>query len=309
MTPVATIDRLQAGDHVCWAFDDDASLLDPTSRFVSTGIDSGEKVLCFLEELDTDELLRWLTRQGIDTSSAISRGQIQFRSATESYLSTGWFKPDEVLEGWRVELQQARDEGYGNVRVIADMSWAFRPLRVSAAERLAWYEAQANRVFAGGDATVICLYDRRRVDADELDRIAMAHHGSTLTHVNGCPWPQLRLLHTTDPPGLRIIGEADLATREALLAVLTGLAKDLAADDRPITVDVGELSFADGGAAQALVCAARTAPAGMRIVGASATLARLISLVGGRDVPGLSVHLNHIDHDVNSSSPEGSEQD
>lgn len=309
MTPAATIDRLQAGDHVCWAFDDDASLLDPTARFVSTGIDAGEKVLCYLERLDTDELLRRLTRQGINASSAISHGQVQLRTATESYLSTGWFRPDEVLEGWRVELQHARDEGYRKVRVIADMSWAFRPERVSGAERLAWYEAQANRVFVGGDATVVCLYDRRRVDADELDRIAMAHLGSSLTHLNGGPWPQLRMLHTSDPPGLRIVGEADLATREALLAVVTGLARDLAADDHPITVDVSELSFADGGAAQALMCAARSAPAGMRVVGASATLARLISLVGGRDVPGLSVHLNHIDHDVNGSSPEGSEQD
>lgn len=309
MTPAAAIDRLRAGDHVCWAFDDHASLLDPTTRFVGTGVAAGEKVLCFVDELDPDELIRRLTRQGIDASAAISPGQVQVRTADESSLATGWFRPEEVLDGWRVELQRVREQGFTKLRVIADMSWAFRPARVSGAERLAWYEAQANRVFAGGDATVVCLYDRRLVAADELDRIAMAHHGSTLDAATGDPWPQLRLQHTADPRGLRIIGEADLATREALVAVFAGLAKDVAADDRPITVDVSELSFADGAAAQALVSAARTAPAGMRVVGASTTLAKLISLVGGDDVPGLSVQLTDLDDDANGSSPEGREQD
>lgn len=113
----------------------------------------------------------------------------------------------------------------------------------------------------------------------------------------------------TDPPGLRIVGEADLATRDALVAVVAGLTEDAAVEDRPITVDVSELSFADGAAAQALVRAARSAPAGVRVVGALTTLARLISLVGGDDVPGPSIHLDHTDDDVSGSSPEGSEQD
>lgn len=147
---------------------------------------------------------------------------------------------------------------------------------------------------------MICLYDQRRVAAEELDRIAMAHLGSTLDQANGDQWPQLRLLHTADPLGLRIIGQADLATRDALAAVVAGLTKDLPVDDVPVTVDVSELGFADGAIARALVRAARTAPSGMRIVGASATLARLIHLAGGDDVPGLTLQAASSRNDAQS---------
>jgi hypothetical protein len=304
MTSAFALNQLQAGDHVCWAFDDDANVLDTTTRYVARGISAGEKVLCHLEQVDPDDLVRRAAGLGVDVAAAADSGQARFRSAGESYLSSGWFRPDDVLDGWRTELRRARDEGYPGVRVVADMSWAFRPSPVADTERLAWYEAQANRVFAGGYATVMCLYDRRCVADCDLDRITMAHHGCFGAN-NGSKCPQLRLRHTKDPAGVRISGEADLATRDALVAVVSGLASDIDANGEPITVDVRDLSFADGRTAQLLVWAARAAPAGMRVVGASATLAKLIDLTGGCEVPGLSVQ---VDDEVNGPSREGSDQ-
>lgn len=146
MSGGVAIERLQAGDHVCWAFDDDANLRDTTIGFLRAGINAGDKVLCYLEELDPAELVQRLTHGGIDASSAVASGQAGFRSADESYLATGWFTPDQVIDGWRVELQRASDEGFPHLRVIADMSWAFQSSPVPGADRLTWYEARVNRV-------------------------------------------------------------------------------------------------------------------------------------------------------------------
>lgn len=290
MTSAVDIDRLQPGDHVCWAFDDDAEVLDTVQRFVIDGIAAGDKVHCLVAE-EPDDLREQLQARGVDAHAAEKRDQLQLDSADQSYLMSGWFTPEEVLADWKQELSRARDDGYDHMRVIADMSWAFGSTKVSGVERIAWYEAQASRLFADGYSTVVCMYDQRRVASKALDEISMSHPGCTLAALEGSPWPQLRLERHTPPSVLRLSGEADLSTRQALEAVVDGLSEDFPPDTSPITVDVSELEFADGATALAIVRAAWTAPYGMRIVGATTALAKLITLVSGGEAPGLTVQV------------------
>jgi MEDS: MEthanogen/methylotroph, DcmR Sensory domain/STAS domain len=286
MSPVE-IDRLQPGDHVCWAFDDDAEALETMQRFVTDGIAAGDKVHCLASD-ETDELRAGLQAGGVDTAAAEATDQLQLDSGGRSFLASGWFAPEEVLAGWKQKFSQARDDGYRHVRVIADMSWALDSGEPSGAGRLAWYEAQASRLFADGYSTVVCLYDQRRVSDADLAEISMSHPACTLAAVDGLPWPQLRLRRRTPPAVLRLTGEADLSTRRALDAVVSGLSVDFP-DAAPITVDVSGLEFADGATALAMVRAARAAPAGLRVIGASAALAKLIALVSGGEPAGLTV--------------------
>jgi hypothetical protein len=96
----------------------------------------------------------------------------------------------------------------------------------------------------------------------------------------------LRVRSLDDTAGLRLTGETDVSNRDCLAAMLAELPG--AAADRSPTVDVSGLHFADVAAAHSLVVAAVRAGA-LRVVGASAQLARLISFVGGDRTPQLTV--------------------
>jgi anti-anti-sigma regulatory factor len=276
------VDRLRPGDHVCWAYSDGAERLRVLARFTATALAAGDRVLCHLDPPPPEGAV---PAQGADLAAARARGQLRYTPPGESYLAGGAFDAEAVLDGWRAELAATRAAGYPGLRVITDMDWAARP--VPGVEHLAWYEAQATRVFADGFATVVCLYDRRLFPRAVLDRAAAAHPGTALDDDR---WrPQLRVLRTRDPVGVRLTGACDLSTRAALTAVLDGLAEDAPAGDVPLRVDVSGLRFADAAAAHALVGTARTAPAGVRVVGASPIVVKLLRLAGGRDTAGLTV--------------------
>ncbi|GAA3125086.1 hypothetical protein GCM10010466_14920 [Planomonospora alba] len=283
------VDRLAPGDHVCWAFRGDDERLTTMLDFVDAGLRAGEKVMCFTDGTAPRTLRSALADRGVDVGTAGALGRVAFHTADDSYLATGRFDAEAMLDGWRGQLVRTRREGYPGLRVIADMAWAARSPRVDGTERLAWYEAQAGRIFADGYATVVCMYDQRLFADDRLRGIAAAHP-ATVSPRTADDWrPRLRLARTADPVGLRLTGEADRTCRDALEAVLAGLAEDLPADG-PVTVDLGGLAFADAGCAAALARAAGALPYGMRVVGASAALRRLLGLVGA-GARGLTVPL------------------
>jgi anti-anti-sigma factor len=88
------------------------------------------------------------------------------------------------------------------------------------------------------------------------------------------------MVRTTDPPGLRLSGEVDLSNREALAAMLHDAIEDLGHRGAELVVDVTGLRFADTGAANLLLTAARAHPAGLSLIGCSGALARLLDLTG-----------------------------
>ncbi|WP_433086536.1 MEDS domain-containing protein [Dactylosporangium sp. CA-052675] len=277
MAGTATLAGLQAGDHVCVPFSGAGVRTGLMESFVRGALDEGDKVICRTVQDDPHELAAALAGQDPRIRDALARGQLMIGSAAESYLAAGHFDAEQTAADWRGVIDRARDEGHPGLRIIADMSWATGAL--PGTDRLPWYEAEVNRVFAGGFARGVCLYDRGTFPPARLRRYIATHPG---TVEPGDPQPpQLRMRHTTEPRGLALTGEADIANRAALAAVLDGLRADLPGDD-PLTIDLSGLEFADVAAAAALVRTARRVP-GLRITGASRRLAGLLDLVRQAD--------------------------
>jgi anti-anti-sigma regulatory factor len=278
------LDRLGAGDHVCRMYDDEDERMATVAQFVQTGVRSDHKVV-FYSLQSPREVLEELKARGIDAGELSERGRLEVAAMQDGYLGSGMFDPVSTIEGWRKLIAEARAEGYAGLWAIGDMSWAAG--RVSGAERVYWYEAEINRLFAGGDALAMCLYDQRLFPGDALDRLAAAHP-STLEPGDDETWlPLLRMRRTPEPPGLKLIGEADASNRTALDVTLAGLAEDLPATVEPLTLDLTELHFADAAVGRLLIQAAHTLPTGLRIVGCPASVARLLTLLGGDWIPGV----------------------
>ncbi|MEW9533518.1 MEDS domain-containing protein [Microbispora sp. NPDC049125] len=280
----ALLGRLDLGDHVCRLYRDDEQRLATVAGFVEAGVGSGHQVAYFSVERP-ETVLEQLGSRGVDGRALIERGGLRVTSAQDSYLASGAFHPEAVMSAWRRAIADARDCGYAGLWAMGDMAWA--ATKIAGADRLRWYEAEVNRVFTGEHALALCLYDERSFPADELDRIAAAHPG-TLEPGDGPGWrPLLRMRRTVDPPGLKLTGEADASNRDALAATLDGLRDDLPRTGAPATLDLTDLRFADAAVARLLIRAARTFPAGMRIAGCSPWIARLLTLLGGDQIPGV----------------------
>ncbi|MFC6086435.1 MEDS domain-containing protein [Sphaerisporangium aureirubrum] len=271
------IERLRPGDHVCVTYDDDEQRRAALVGSARAGVRHHHRLIYFAG-WPRETVLADLEAGGLDARGLLDAGQVQVRSSAEGYLPGGRFEPEAVIGCWSREIATARDRGYAGLRVIGDMTWAAG--RVPGGERLEWYEAEVNRVFAGGYAMALCQYDRRLFAPERLACLSAAHP-STFTPNAPIGWrPLLRILRTDDPPGVRLAGEADASNRAALAATLAVLPDDFAGVEVPLTLDVERLRFADAAAARLLVRAAGSVPGGVRFVGCSPPLVRLMKLAG-----------------------------
>ncbi|GAA4606125.1 hypothetical protein BJY16_005668 [Actinoplanes octamycinicus] len=278
-------DRLRPGDHVCLIGDDDVLQARGIAQYIRAGLRERQRVVFYGDR--TGLLDQELAAAGVDTGDACGSGQLQIISPGESYLASGRFDPDATIAAWRTEEAITRAAGFDGLRVGGDMGWAARP--VPGADLLGHYEAQVNRVFADGFVTAVCFYDRRLFPHAELRHLSCAHPATATAGPEPDTAPQLRMLRTVDPPGIRLSGEADLANRAALSAVMRALADDTPDGSGPLTVDVHELRYADASAARFLMYPAVHAGRPLRVVGCSRALRRMLTLQGSDGVPGLLV--------------------
>jgi hypothetical protein len=283
------VGSLRLGDHVCcWYHGDDARSR-AVAAYVAAGLRQHDRVVYFTdaETVPVAEALAGLRRFGVPVT-AWESGQVRVVTAAETYLAGGAFDPVATIEGWARETDRARADGYRGLRAIGDMAWVARP--VPGVDRLPWYEAAVNRVFAEGHAGAMCLYDERTLTTERRHALTAAHpasiDGSAAEH-----WtPMLRL--TREPSGIRLVGEVDVANRAAVTALLDHVCAQTPPGD-PVTVDVTGLRFADAVTARLLGRAAAGRPGGVRVVGASPLLTRLVE-AGGRGRPATGEPAPHV---------------
>lgn len=273
MTATTVVDQVHLGDHVCLTHDDESDALDAVSRFAATGLRLGHKVICLTDSSTPQAVRAHLEAAGVPTEAAVAAGQLRIQPAVETYLTGGRLVPQAAIRAFVEEAARAQREGYSGLRLAGDLAWVVGT--GTTWDDLCRYEAEVNQLFLDGRVAGLCLYDRRIFPAEQLRAIAAAHPGTAGAQAGRTWTPLLRAYRTTDPPGIRLVGQVDQSNRTAFTAMLAdGLERPPA--DRPV-VDVSDLSFADAGAASALVQAERTG--GVRLVGCGPMLGRLLGLL------------------------------
>lgn len=281
MADMATVDRVDAGDHACLTFSDAEERLDLVAAFVRDGLRAGQKVLCWTDSITPAGLATELTERAVRPGAAMRRGQLRIAQAEEVLVAGDGGGAAGMVDLLSEELELAGREGYPGLRVTADMCWATRPQ--AAAEELVGFENKVAAMFGDGRLCLICQYDRGRFDAVTLAFAAKAHPKTIAARVYH-EHPLLRVCRQYSPPGVRIAGELDYRHRDVLEQAL-GEALRL---DRNLYLNLGKLDYIDGACAGLIVATAARLPSSRRMtVTCRRLVATVLDLVGAGDTPRL----------------------
>jgi anti-anti-sigma regulatory factor len=239
-------EALEAGEHACLVYDDDARRDSALLSFLGRGIDGGERVL-YLARTPEDPL-------GATLSSRAGEGQFDAVTSEDAYLHEGRFDAERALAGFRAVLDDAAAHGFTTVRTAGGPPPGV--MRNGASSELPAYERRASSLFADGRLVSICAYDARLVPPGSLLRILDAHPV---------------VLYALADDGRVDVGGAggsslapsgwlDLTT----LGSLTGPLARAVASGEDVSVDLGLVEFVDVSCLRLFAEAARVLATGKR---------------------------------------------
>lgn len=142
--------------HQAFVYEEDIDFLRAAVPFVREGIAAGEAVLAIGSARGVTDLRRAL---GSDSDA------VEFGDAASWYVL-----PARTIAAY---TSFVAENATARIRVMAEPGWETG----SAAQISEWtrYEAMVNQAFAGVDASVLCLYDRRTTDPRLLDGALHTH--------------------------------------------------------------------------------------------------------------------------------------
>lgn len=149
---------VQVGDHLC-AFYRGPERDEVLIPFLQAGLRSGDKCICVVDAAEPAGLLEYLDQP--PGGECVERRQLEFFSADATYLADGSFVPDRMVRFWDESVRSAlRDEGYGFVRAVGEMTWALS--EAPGVDQLVAYESELNRFLPRYPQIILCLYDIER---------------------------------------------------------------------------------------------------------------------------------------------------
>jgi anti-anti-sigma factor len=275
--------RLPAGvedaDHVCWAYDDDDAFEEAAVRFLSAGLERGDRLM-WVGDGAADRLRR--------AGGPISRvedltgsGALELVPVTEGYAPAGRFSPEDQLTFYDERTRQARAEGYTGMRVVAEVT-ALAADREHSAGFLRWEHLADDLVATGAGFTALCAYRCGDVPPEVVADAAAVH---PVASVPGAA-PPFRLWFDPAADGgarIAVAGEVDLLGAERFRRLL----EDTHVGEPVLTLDLAGVGFIDLAGTRAVAHVARAVAArGGRLVltGTSRLFRRMWQVLGSGDV-------------------------
>lgn len=237
-------------------------LWEVSADFVADGLDRNEQVLYF-DDGTSDGVLGRLADDRVPIDRPLRTGQLAIvpPESTRQLFHTPLPQAREMMIG-RIDRSEA--DGYAGLRMTGQMSYgAAREGSTSFAE----YDAGLDGLVRERGITALCIYDRRRYDDDQIERMRDVHR-KELTVPTAYDDGLLRVVRT-GPASARLSGEVDHSNRPAIARLLESTLDDaLRSHSAPtdIELNLASLRFIDVASAVSLVHAAEAFPSTHRLV-------------------------------------------
>jgi signal transduction histidine kinase len=168
---LASIDSLQAGDHICAFMDTRSEQLALIASWARSGIARHERCLYLARKPPDADLLEALT-------SGVSIIELDEKKRTDA------FDIDLALAWWLHQIDLAERDGYAGLRVCSAVSGYTEEFY----EALAGYHDKLNALLVGSAASAVCIYDRTHCPGSVL-RDALDTHPLALIRDVICECP------------------------------------------------------------------------------------------------------------------------
>jgi len=155
-SPAVTINGLPvaAGDHICAFYRGSAEFHDLVVPFLEEGLRAGDKCICITGPTQHGRLVAALG------GTPAKRGQLQVEGYDTTYLRSGSFTGEHMLEYWaewgRTTFEAER---WPFARGATDMSWAEKMVSEPMLDDFLNYELQATVIARLYPQVALCLYD------------------------------------------------------------------------------------------------------------------------------------------------------
>jgi hypothetical protein len=159
--------------HVCAFFDsveEEHRILAP---FIRDGLERGEKSYNIVDPEQRANYVRRLEDDGIAVAAAEARGQFELRTWNETYLRTGSFDQDAMLNLLDDELKATTTQGFPLLRLVAHVQWPVEGRM--GVDDMVVYETRFNYVVVKYPHPVICIHDASKFSGGVVMDILRTH--------------------------------------------------------------------------------------------------------------------------------------
>jgi chemotaxis family two-component system sensor kinase Cph1 len=148
------VEEICGPDHLCLFYTSRAEQLAAVVPFIDSGLKRGERCVYIADEnpMATIEAFR---SAGVSVDDAIRVGALTILTKWNTYLRTGIFVPQAMLEYLQEQVAAAMIAGFGALRVTGEVNWIQTTLEGT---RFLEYEAELNGVIPETGLLAMCQY-------------------------------------------------------------------------------------------------------------------------------------------------------
>jgi len=160
--PVVASGEFDAVRHLALYFHDREELWRLFRPIVAEHVTSAAPVLYIHDEGARDQVLGWFRGEGWDPESLLRRGLLKLLVPAETYLRTGRFVPQRMIDFVEAQILSWRADGHDQMLVSGEMSWFLSG--APGCEGMYEYECNLNAMYRRyPKVTAVCHYDLHRL--------------------------------------------------------------------------------------------------------------------------------------------------
>jgi AcrR family transcriptional regulator len=158
--------------HVCALGNGPDDLFASLMPFIVEGFEQGDRAVHIVDPALRDAHLERLREAGIDVLAATASRQLDLQTSDDAYMKGGRFDRAAQLSLVRRILDEGRELGFPQTRLIGTMEWALDDETVADLLR---YEARVDELLRTRPDVTICIYDLDRHSARTVAEVLGIH--------------------------------------------------------------------------------------------------------------------------------------
>lgn len=168
-----TTERHDLHDHSTLLYNSPSELDEAVTSFFQRGLNSNKRCIYIETETSNQSTSHRIIENNAVFQAAKEDGTISVTTAFEAYLDSGVFDVDETITLFRDLLNNALDEGFGGLCVIAETQWLLK--HDVDIDKWREYERRVNDFFRDNPVEGLCLYDRSQFPTEVLSDFLCSH--------------------------------------------------------------------------------------------------------------------------------------